>query len=182
MPAPLDIDREQVRLLVQQHGVREAARMCGLAEPTVQAWSARYGWIRELTDRPHLPPTLIQRASTATIRPADANAELIRKGSRGWKVASAKVGAKLAEKEADELMEPGVAQKWAGVAQKAGLLTGGVEGVVRLEVLARSRGLEYGQDVVQEAELVEDSRESADSIESSGIHGESGINSGQPEA
>lgn len=44
MPAPLAVDREQVRIVALAVGVREAARQYELPEATVQAWSARYGW------------------------------------------------------------------------------------------------------------------------------------------
>lgn len=67
MPAKLEIDREQVRILVVQQGVRETARILGLNENTVSAWSARYGWIAELQARPALPASMVQkRASDAS--------------------------------------------------------------------------------------------------------------------
>lgn len=45
MPAALDVDKEAVRTLVIAVGVREAARRMGLAEGTVQDWSATGGWV-----------------------------------------------------------------------------------------------------------------------------------------
>lgn len=47
MPAALEIDREQVRIVAVAVGVREAARQYELPEATVQAWSARYGWFKQ---------------------------------------------------------------------------------------------------------------------------------------
>lgn len=47
MPARLDVDREAVKTLVVAIGVREAARRMNLPEATVQAWSARFGWVRQ---------------------------------------------------------------------------------------------------------------------------------------
>ncbi len=38
------VDREAVRLLAIQLGVREAARRTGLNESTVKSWSARHNW------------------------------------------------------------------------------------------------------------------------------------------
>ena len=44
MPQALAVDREQVRIVAVQIGVREAARQFELNEDTVSAWSAREGW------------------------------------------------------------------------------------------------------------------------------------------
>lgn len=44
MPAELLIDREKVKMVALQIGVREAARQFGLNENTVMAWSIRYNW------------------------------------------------------------------------------------------------------------------------------------------
>ncbi len=38
------VNKEAVRLLVVQHGQREAARLAGLNEDTVCSWAKRYGW------------------------------------------------------------------------------------------------------------------------------------------
>ncbi len=46
MPAPLNVNREAVKTLAVVHGVREAARLSGLPQATVQAWSARFGWLK----------------------------------------------------------------------------------------------------------------------------------------
>ncbi len=39
------IQREAVRLLAIEHGVREAARMTGLNEDRVRQWSSRFKWL-----------------------------------------------------------------------------------------------------------------------------------------
>jgi hypothetical protein len=38
------VNKEAIRLLVIQHGQREAARIAGLNEDTVCSWAKRYGW------------------------------------------------------------------------------------------------------------------------------------------
>ncbi len=43
-PATQRVNKEAVRLLVIQHGQREAARLAGLNEDTVCSWAKRYGW------------------------------------------------------------------------------------------------------------------------------------------
>lgn len=44
MPQALEVDREHVKLLAFQVGVREAARQLGLSEDTVMQWSKREKW------------------------------------------------------------------------------------------------------------------------------------------
>lgn len=82
MPAKLEIDREQVRLLVIQHGVRETAKMLGLPYQTVGSWSSRFGWIAALqTPAPKLPPSMSKPANganNAPISPVDAATEAYR--------------------------------------------------------------------------------------------------------
>jgi hypothetical protein len=41
------VDRESVRLLAIELGVREAARRCGLSEDRVRKWSSRYKWLKQ---------------------------------------------------------------------------------------------------------------------------------------
>jgi hypothetical protein len=41
------IDRESVRVLAIELGVREAARRCGLSEDRVRKWSSRYKWLEQ---------------------------------------------------------------------------------------------------------------------------------------
>jgi hypothetical protein len=42
-----NVDRESVRLLAIELGVREAARRCGLSEDRVRKWSSRYKWLEQ---------------------------------------------------------------------------------------------------------------------------------------
>lgn len=44
-PAPATkVNKEAVKVLVQQNGIREGARIAGLNENTVLSWAHRYGW------------------------------------------------------------------------------------------------------------------------------------------
>lgn len=72
MPAALDIDKGQVQMLVLTYGVREAARQLGIPEGTVQAWSARGKWLIDAPRSQPLPPTVVRRATDATIAPVNA--------------------------------------------------------------------------------------------------------------
>lgn len=73
MPAALDVNKEEVRMLVLSVGVREAARQMGLNEDTVSTWSANGGWLAHTKPqaKPLLPLSLIPRSSI-TSKPADA--------------------------------------------------------------------------------------------------------------
>ena len=50
MPQALEIDRDKVKMVAIQVGVREAARAFDLPEATVQAWSRRDGWMKEVAE------------------------------------------------------------------------------------------------------------------------------------
>lgn len=84
MPPPLNIDREQVRLLVLSIGVRPAAAKLGIPPGTVQDWSARFGWLRHARTQTVVTPPSIQAPPTMlpktnpTIQPADALTEILR--------------------------------------------------------------------------------------------------------
>lgn len=70
MPPPLDVNKEEVRMLVISVGVREAARQMGLSENTVLAWANRGGWIQALTDARERKNMSMQ--SRAIVKPVDA--------------------------------------------------------------------------------------------------------------
>jgi hypothetical protein len=59
------VDRETVRLLAIELGVRESARRCGLSEDRVRKWSSRYKWLEQRT------PKQQQAAVTVVTKPSD---------------------------------------------------------------------------------------------------------------
>jgi hypothetical protein len=61
MPAALEIDREQVRIVAVSVGVREAARQFELNEDTVAAWSAREGWFKREAEVAAIQQQAIER-------------------------------------------------------------------------------------------------------------------------
>lgn len=65
----LEIDRDQVRLLVVQHGVRETARILGLPMATVAAWSARGDWLKPAPVQ-SLPRSMVQAPASGAINVA----------------------------------------------------------------------------------------------------------------
>lgn len=71
MPAALDVDREAVKMLALTVGVREAARQMNLPEATVQAWAARYGWLKNLPRSVPLPSTVIRTPATNATKASD---------------------------------------------------------------------------------------------------------------
>lgn len=76
MPAALDVNREEVRMLVVSVGCREAARQMGLDENTVLQWSARYGWLKGLREKPALPLSMRQPV-IGVISPANAQRNVL---------------------------------------------------------------------------------------------------------
>lgn len=72
MPAALDVDREAVKMLVMEVGVRGAARAMGLPEATVAAWSARGKWIESIPRSQPLPPSMVQSLASGAISPSAA--------------------------------------------------------------------------------------------------------------
>lgn len=75
MPAPLDVDKEQIRMLVLAVGVTEAAKQTGIDLSTVKQWSARGKWLahtRKPPERQQMPLSMQPRAVTLVTSPADA--------------------------------------------------------------------------------------------------------------
>jgi hypothetical protein len=62
---PPPVDRESVRLLAIELGVREAARRCGLSEDRVRKWSSRYKWLEQRA------PKQQQATVTVVTKPGD---------------------------------------------------------------------------------------------------------------
>lgn len=92
MPPPIDIDREQVRMLVLSVGVREAARSLNLSENTVSAWSARYSWLADTRPKPPVDkPASMISASTASISPVKAMEGVLERRSKLTRFALSKV-------------------------------------------------------------------------------------------
>jgi len=139
MSAPLDVDREAVRVLVVALGVRQAAREMGLNEDTVSAWSARYGWLKHLRAAPVVPASLVRIASNASKQPAEALADALESLSTrsriGFAKASAKVAEKLADTEAEALVGMSAeAKSWAQTAAIAHSWSGGAGTTVQVSV------------------------------------------------
>jgi hypothetical protein len=104
MPAPLAVDKEQVRMLVLSIGVRQAARQMGIAEGTVQDWSAAGKWLADTRPTPaKLPPPASMVSPTSPTKPADALRDVLSDDSRETRISLSKAARKLAKKaeEAD---------------------------------------------------------------------------------
>lgn len=119
MPAALDVNREAVKMLAMEVGVREAARRMGLPESTVQAWSNRGDWFAPVK----LPPTVLT-ATNATKQPSVALAEALADDSiatkSGFSKAARRVAAHLGGQDAEKLLERDLAAsgaQWSGIAK-----------------------------------------------------------------
>ncbi len=97
MPPPLAVDREQVRMLVLSVGVREAARQCGIAQGTVQDWSASGKWLEPTKPKPAtLPPPASMVRPTNPTKPADALAERLARERDATTTAMSRIALKTA--------------------------------------------------------------------------------------
>lgn len=106
MAAPaLDVDKEQVRLLVMQMGVRDAARAMGLNENTVAAWSARGRWLAPVEQT---TPKSMQPIASNAIKPVQALANVLSENEERTKLAIALATTKgterIADMDADEVL------------------------------------------------------------------------------
>jgi len=89
-------DREAVRLLAIQFGVREAARRCGLNEDRVCQWSKRGNWFPALPD--------VQQSAVSTVsRPGDILLQELAEHERTTKLGLAT----YAKRQAEHLAEKG---------------------------------------------------------------------------
>lgn len=103
MPAALDVDREQVRMLVLAVGVREAARQMGLNEKTVLHWSHTGNWLAHLRQpnaKPEMPLSM-QPRSVVSVRPADALQAVLHEGITETKIGFTRYAARMATKAAE---------------------------------------------------------------------------------
>lgn len=130
MPAPLNVDREAVRVLAVAVGVREAARQMGLDENTVMQWSARYGWLKNTKPTQPLPksmqPVDVVTVSGVSVSPAEALSNAMETLSTNAKLGFLKASARVAEHLADDpdpeslLARAKSAAGWAKTASLAG--------------------------------------------------------------
>lgn len=97
MPAALDIDREAVRMLVLAIGVRPAARELDIPEATVQAWSARFGWLEHVKPAPVVLPASMISATVATVTPADALQAVIAEHGTATRIGAVRYARKAVE-------------------------------------------------------------------------------------
>ena len=157
MPAALEIDREQVRIVAVQIGVREAARQFGLPEATVQAWSAREEWFAKKREQEQIVESArnqkIERQGLQPVATKTA-AEVLRDYSGTTRLSHAKVADKVAKsleiKDADELLVN--MQNVLSAGKHAALVHGWQAGTggtsVRLDLLAGT--LEMTSQTAQE--------------------------------
>lgn len=77
MPAALDIDREQIRMLYMELGAAETARKTGIPDGTIRQWAARGNWQAAFLPQRQLPPSIRPVTVTGVTKPADALAQIL---------------------------------------------------------------------------------------------------------
>ena len=119
-PATHKIDRESVRLLAIQVGVREAARRLELKESTVKSWSTRNQWFAAPPKQPWNAP-VVEVASIAS-KPGDILLQELQEHGNATKLSLAKSARHMAKQaETKDLKEAGNMHK---VAQASAILHG----------------------------------------------------------
>jgi hypothetical protein len=91
----LPVDREAVRVLAIELGVREAARRCGLSEDRVRKWSSRYKWLEQRA------PKQQQAAVTVVTKPGDVLLATHKELGERSRTAILQAGAAAAEQARD---------------------------------------------------------------------------------
>lgn len=142
MPAALDVDREQVKMLVLEVGCHEAARRLGLAEGTVRQWDNRFGWTASIPRDKPLPPSRVQPVTLVT-SPSDALASAMREDAMGGRAAALRATRKslvhMAELPAEELCDKDVAQT-LHVHVKSAAIAGGYGASDRADLTGKAFG------------------------------------------
>lgn len=140
MPAPLNVDREAVRVLAVAVGVREAARQLNIPEATVQAWSARGGWKPNEAREQRVIAVAATKVQPSGPNPAEAMANAMENLSERSKLGFLKASARVAEHLADEndpemlLARAKAASGWAKTAALAGGWSNGSGTTVQVSV------------------------------------------------
>lgn len=100
MPAPLAVDRDQVKMLVLSVGCTEAARQTGIKLATILQWSSRGEWLKR-PEQPKLPPTMQPRDVIGVIKPVDALSNMLSENGKRTKLGLTAYAAKMAEQAAE---------------------------------------------------------------------------------
>ena len=92
MPAAIEIDRDQVKMLALSVGCREAARKLGINEATVRQWSKRGKWFAHLTQPlpPPEKPLSMRPVTVVTTSPAAVLSNTLAELGNATRLAGAK--------------------------------------------------------------------------------------------
>lgn len=126
MPAALDVNWTEVKMLALSVGVREAARRMGLPEDAVKQRSWREGWLANMPKSQALPVSMV-RPVTGVTDGATALANAMKDDAQRGRAAALRVSRRALERvdrcDDDELILPetaDVASKWIKSASVAG--------------------------------------------------------------
>ena len=114
MPAPLAVDKEQVRMLFMEVGGEETARRTGIKPVTVRQWARRHGWSEGHKEKKSLvagfptpakdalaatlPETMRPVAVTGVTKPVDALADLLSEDSRETRIGLSRAARSAADR------------------------------------------------------------------------------------
>lgn len=154
MPAALDVDHEQFRMLCFELGYEEASRRTGIKAGTLRQWSLREEWEKNRTVSEPVSPTKIQPVTLVT-SPAQALASAFRDDMVQTRLGASRVArravAALERRDDDELLADGgetmlkvtknaaIVHDWAGQGNTARI-------VVSLQGLEQTQAIELEPD------------------------------------
>lgn len=118
MAAPLDVNREEYRMLVLELGYAETARRTGLKEGTLRQWGFRGGWLEHLRKKAQQPASTAKVAVTGVTKPADALCEMLAEDDKATRIGLSRATRKRVERLAKS-SDPADAQDLLSLAKTA---------------------------------------------------------------
>lgn len=156
MPAPIAVDKEQVRMLVLNVGVREAARQCGINEKTVLHWSHTNKWLADTRPSPaKLPPPASQIGSVVSVAPADALGNILAQQSKTTRLNLARAVERASEQARDHDDPLGAARNIKETAATASMLHNWDAGSAKVNVNIYSDGMKAADVIEIESEVTD---------------------------
>lgn len=148
-------------MLVLEYGPREAARMVGLNENTVNQWSARGGWLEHIKPAaPKMPKSMQPTRVSGVTRPADALKNAMLEDNNETRASLSRATRKLARKaESADLPD---ATKVLSVAKTASLLHGWDKqtGAIRISVFAQTVSMDEAMPYAEAIDISDDDDDS----------------------
>lgn len=153
MPAALDVDWEQVRMLAMDVGLLAAADMLGISYDAVRQRSCREQWVASVPRNQPLPPTIRQPVTLVT-SPVNAQQMAMKEDALHGRAAQLRVGRKTLERLSETPVEQLLTPEMSTVAKNYGTLHAQAAGYAASDSIAKVN-LSITGHAVMEAEIVQ---------------------------